>query len=332
MALRRSLAQWPRIEAPDDLETLLSRAEYHGLAGVVADALVATRPRSDSRERLREVARDMDHQAHLAALHAIDRAFAGAGLVGVPLKGALFAERYYPRPSARVAADTDLLIRETDIKPAIQALEALGYRGEGSAEEDRYRRDHHHLHLSSDSSLPLELHFHAYRGFGRTLYSEPLIERSLRYRDFDALRHLAPDDEVVYLAVHGAAHRFGRWSWLFDLRLLIESLDEQTLASAGRRARQVGYARPVALAADLLVRVMGMAPERLTPLGELGPLRSELIDRLLCPPEKSVASSLSRLTYTTALCSDSATSLRWVGREAMRRTRGELSKLVRRFA
>lgn len=327
-ALRRAIAQWPSPGLSADVHRLLARAEYHGLGGILSDALSLDGAARVERDvAMRELARELDHRAHLAQMCTIDDSLAAVGVVAVALKGVCFGERFYPRPAARVTGDTDLLVREVDLDTVTRALVRIGYVEMDGKEEKRYRREHHHICLFSAQALPLELHFHAYRGFGRTLWSEPLIERSSYFRDFRAIRVMAPDDEVVYLAIHAAAHKFGRWSWLFDLRLLIETLDEGTLADAGRRARELGYERPVALAARLLVSIMGMDATRLAPLGELGRLRGALVEQLLSTPKHPVPRALSRLAYTTALCSDTATSVRWVAREMARRSRDQLCRL-----
>lgn len=317
------LRDWPAIATNfDDVELLFERAEYHGLAGVLNDSIGNSGASISSKYRMRDLARQIDHTAHLEALRAIDRAFANAELRAAVLKGVLFAERFYPRPSARVASDTDLLVREVDLAAATAVLEKIGYIAAVGHEEKRFRREHHHLHFRHPCALPLELHFHAYKGFGRTLYSEPLLERSVEFRDFRALRVLASDDELVYLATHAAAHQFGRWSWLFDMRLLIEKVEPETLHLAGERARALGFACPLALAARLLVSIMRMDAARLAPLGELGGVHGAVMERLLHPPSNPFVRAASRLIYTTALCADARTSVQWVARELIRRGRG----------
>lgn len=320
LVLARALREWPGV-ADVDVDQLLGAAEYHGLAGVIGDALVRAGLETDASYALRDVARDIDHSAHLATLCAIDRSLAEAGLHGVALKGALFAERYYPRPSARVTGDIDLLVNESHVEAAGAALRGAGYRPSDGPEEERFRRDHFHLHYVNPRALPLELHFHAYRGFGTVMMSEPLIERSVPFRDYRALRVLAPEDEVVYLATHAAAHRFGRWSWLFDLRLLIDALPEPVLDAARLRAEELGLEHPLTLAARMLGETLGLPSKRLTPLRDQRTLRSALAQRLLGNPTHAIARSAMRFAYTTTLCSDTSTSIRWMAHELLRQGR-----------
>lgn len=290
-------------------EELVRHAEVHGLADVVYDAWREAGAKvGEAVERdvlSRRIARELDHDAHVAMLHRIDEALEGVGLRGVLLKGALFAERYYPRPAARGTSDIDLLVREADVDRAAAALRALGYRASDDPAEARFRREHHHLHLAHDRALPLELHFHAYRGFGEIMRSEPLLERSVAVPSFAALRVLSKPDELVYLAVHAAAHRFGRLSWLYDIKLLVEAMTDAELAAAAARARDVRYGRALGFAAMLLAEGLGVSPARLRPLGDAGLVRGALLGALAPEPEAPLLRAATRFAYSLALC-DSA--------------------------
>ena len=312
----RRLPELPAV-AQDDVAALLARAELHGVAGLVHDALGRARATGCAElERefaWREAARELDHAAHLKILRRIDVALAARGLVAVALKGPLLAERFYARPSARATSDIDLLVDEAKLEVTAAALEEVGYVGAAGSEEQRYRREHHHLHLSHPNALPLELHFHAYRGLGRTLHSEPFIARSRRYieSNLEAIRVLSPEDELVFLSVHGAAHRFVRLGWLFDLRLLAETLSFDQRMLAFRRATQWGYARPLSFAIGLLIEVLGMNPSDLEPLVGNEPWRLRLVGALAAEPDGPLRRSASRFLYSLALCDSPRAALRY---------------------
>ena len=243
--------------------TLLARAEAHGLAGVVHDALrgcgVALDPQLERTLAWRQAAREADHAAHIGLLERLDEVLARAGLPAAVLKGALFAERFYARPSSRATSDIDLLVDEATVAAVLTAVSELGYVARVGAAEDRFRREHHHLHCSHPNALPLEVHFHAYRGFGRVLPSEPLLLRRRRTSSshgFAAIGVLTPEDELVYLAVHAASHRFVRLGWLYDMRLLLETMSPLQVETAALRARSWGY-REKSLVAERCVRIHG---------------------------------------------------------------------------
>lgn len=310
---------------------VLERAELHGLAGVVRDALraagVVLPSRLDRELDLREMARDVDHAAHLGLLARIDRALADADISAVVLKGAAFAARYYPRPSARATSDVDLLVAEADLDAAGAALARIGYIAAEGPEEERFRREHHHLHFSHPDALPLELHFHAYRGFGQVLPSEPLV---LRRRPFaqlaaGAVGVLAPEDELVFLAVHAAAHRFERLGWLYDLQLLVRTMSEAQIRTAAALATEWGYSRALSFTANLLADVLGeRAPQLSVLVGRLGSVRQPVVRGVAGEPAAALARSATRFVYTAALCDTLPAAARYAWSASLARARHAL--------
>lgn len=309
-------------------EALFARAALHGVGGVLWDGWKAAGlpvdPALARQLDVAAIARELDYSAHLAALREIDGRLAKPA---VALKGPLLARRYYPRPSARGTSDIDLLVEEADLVATIEALVPIGYSVFDSQEEIAWsRREHHHLHLTRANAPDLELHFHAYRGFGVTLRTEALAARSIPADGFAMLRVPSAEDELVYLAAHAAAHRFGRLSWLYDLRLVVESMSTSALEVAAERARAVGFSRVVALAGELLVATLGVSPETVRALGHLGPGRSAAIHAVVVEPEARLLSSASRFAYTTLLADSVGASLRYATTASVRHTRSLLGR------
>ncbi len=291
-----------------DTVSLVARADLHGVGGVLQDALEASLATVDPGLRraleAKAIASAMNHAAHLVMLDRVDGALHSAGIRGVILKGALFAERYYARPEARAATDIDLLVDGDAVERSTTALAPVGYEPFAGPREAWFRRHHHHVHLVHPHALPLELHFHAYRGFGRILPSAPLLDRHRPFERYRTLGVLAPEDELVYLAVHAAGHRFSRLGWLYDVKLLLETMSAAQISVAAERARAWGYARPLALTARLLVDLLGAEPQRLAPLrelGELGAWSTSLLLRITREPSNALLRSATRFVYTAAL-------------------------------
>lgn len=292
---------------------MFSRAELHGVAGVIWDAWKAEGRHVEAglaaKLDARGLAREMDHDAHLAMLRRIDAALT---VPAIALKGPQLAARYYVRPSARGTTDIDLLVAEQDVDSALASLKAVGYELADSLEKVAWAfRNHHHIHLVRPGAPDLELHFHAYRGFGITLRNELLAERSLPADGFSAIRVPAAEDELVYLAVHAAAHRFGRLGWLYDLRLVVERMPSGAIAAAGARAREWGVARALALSAELLADVLGVDPQLVRPLGVLSRRRGELIRAIVAEPPTRLMRVATRLAYTAMLADTPAAALRY---------------------
>lgn len=318
----RALPAFPR--AAGDVGDLLVRAELHGISGVVADA--ATRAGAlpvalAAAVAQRGLARELDHAAHLALLRRIDAALEASAIRGVALKGPLLAERLYERPSARATTDVDLLVNEADLERASTVLRGLGYRLEQSQEEQRFRREHHHLHLSHPDALPLELHFHAYRGFGQTLRSEELLARARPAGGFRALRVLEPSDELLFLAVHAAAHRFVRLGWLLDIRLLLERVTSADVDVARARALRHGFAAPLAFTGSLLVELLGVPAAAARPLGRLGRVRRSVVRGVAGEPAAPILRSATRFVFTAGLCDSVGGAARYATASSARHAR-----------
>lgn len=301
---------------------MFARAELHGVAGVIWDAWHATRTPLDrdiaTKLETRALAREMDHAAHLAMLRRVDDALAASGLSGVALKGPLFAARYYERPSSRGTSDIDLLVAEAEVGRATEALAAIDYHLADSPDEVAWSlREHHHLHLARPRSPDLELHFHAYRGFGVTLRAETLADRSVVAEGLRAIRVPCAEDELVYLAVHAASHRFGRLAWLHDVRLVVERMSPRALATAAERARAWGVARALSLAGELLVEVLGVPLATVKPLGTLPRGRRALVHAVVAEPDARVWSAATRFAYTTLLADSLSASLRYARRSSL---------------
>jgi hypothetical protein len=300
----RSGAGSPEVAMP--ARELFAQAEAHGLADVLFD--VWDRPGAPLEDDLRDVltrrrrAREIDHHAHLAMLARIDEVLAQRGIRAVALKGVLLAERIYPRPPARGTTDIDLLVAEGDLERASETLRDVGYEPSRAKSEVRFRREHHHITLLHAHAPPLELHFHAIRAFGGTLRSEPLIERSIGFRDLRAVRVLSPPDELVYLVLHAAWHRFGRLGWLHDVALLIGTMTDDELREAHRRANAEGFGRVLAYAAALLERTSSVPRGRLDLLGHLGSARTSLVAGVTAEPRVGLLRSATRFLYAASLC------------------------------
>jgi hypothetical protein len=229
------------------------------------------------------------------------------------LKGPLFAERYYARPSARATSDVDLLVDPNDLDRASAVLVDAGYVPAEGPEEERFRREHHHLHFTHPHALPLELHFHGYTGFGEILPSPPLLARRLPAPGFQAIGVLAPEDELVFLAVHAAMHRFIRLGWLYDLALLTRTMTEAELASACARAEAWRFSRVMGLTSQLLVERMG-APAHLRELLGGTRHRAFIARHVVSEPENPILRSATRMVYTVTLCDKRRAAARYLFR------------------
>jgi hypothetical protein len=308
-----------------DWGALFARAERHGLAGVLLDAFrgraIAVPADVERPVATREVAREADYAAHLDMLRAIDAAL--GSIRAVALKGPLLAGRLYARPSARTSTDIDLLVAPDDIVAAGQALARVGYRPWDHPREDHFRRRGHHLHFLHDAAPPVELHFHAFRGFGGMLSSDPVVARSVAAPGhLGAIRVPSPEDELAYLAVHAAGHRFMKLGWLYDLHLLLARLTPDQVEGAVTIAGASGMSRPVLLALEATRATFGAAlPRKARAEGR----RFEIARTIADEPRSALARTATRFAYTVSLCDDWTAAKQYMRDAAL----GRIEELLR---
>jgi hypothetical protein len=204
-------------------DTLALAEEEHVVAWAVAGARarnVALTPAIAN--RLVQIERDAAIAAFYwtSELKGLLRAFDQAGIAVVPLKGPFLAERLYGSAALRVNRDLDLVVSIADLARAEAVLGAEGFVA-GAA--DDYHRPWHRqsttVELHHDVENPLAFDFHVEsalrRAHAATFHGEPC-------------RQLAAEDELLFLCLHAARHRYERLSLMVDLQLAFEKLPATT--------------------------------------------------------------------------------------------------------
>jgi len=152
---------------------------------------------------------------------------AAADIAAVPLKGVALAERVYGNIAWRYTRDIDLLVRQQDVRRVGALLRAGGYIAEG-------KHDHAHAfgaitgaetkYERADAPM-IELHWGLSK---RPSYRQGLAVKDVWARTIPAtwrgraIRLLAPNDELRFLAVHCTAdHRASQLNWLVDIAEII---------------------------------------------------------------------------------------------------------------
>lgn len=125
-------------------------------------------------QRLRAVAAEIRERTRrmLAGAAELLGTLGNAGVMAMPLKGALLAPLYYPDPGLRALGDLDILIHQRDLPAARQVLGRLGYRFFKRTDKDEayLRGDRRALVWAADNVHPVELQYRAvYEFAGRTL-------------------------------------------------------------------------------------------------------------------------------------------------------------------
>jgi hypothetical protein len=316
----------------DAWQQLIDQATAHGVLGVMGPLLRRTLLPADIHSEIeRRLAVQNAWQLHVAA--SLERTvviLTNAGVRACALKGPALAERLYRRPEERPSMDIDLLVMPGDLRKASAALQAAGYAADDPA-NGAYLLEHgHHLHFAQRGQPDVELHFHAYAGFGVILPASALFERAREHRLGRQHPVLVPavEDEFLYLSAHAAGHSFIRLLWLYDLKLLLQH-DAVDWVRVFDRAGAGGLATALAYTLRLLRDWLGLeVPQPL----QRGPLRVRLADYLLAeasrPSTPGTRDNLGGLLFTSMLC-DRVTASGWLlQHHLLRTTRRRLQRLA----
>jgi len=212
----------------------------------------------------------------------IEKALRDRGLRVMLVKGALFADRIYPKPALRTFGDVDLLVHPDDMAAARTALAENGL--EFHPEPDREGYFEEKWSLAAADNILFELH------------DDMIGTPKFRSRISLQYAHLAPDNDLsleptpagllVLAAVHGAtSHRYDRLQQIVDLTLIARgaagrvSADELATLTA-----RTGSKLSVIAGLDLADRLFD-APECHVLADQLGRTAASRVARMLLGPE-----------------------------------------------
>jgi hypothetical protein len=168
------------------------------------------------------------------------------GVPVISLKGPWLAQRLYGDAALRLYSDLDLLVRRADFARSEEVLSGLGFSP--AALRDDYAR------TWSRGSIILELHDDVENPLAFDFGIERAWDRA-RLAEFDGVpaRLLAPSDELRFLCLHGARHRFERLSHVLDLVLAFRRLNVPQSSTQPERHRE--SERVLALGCMMAVRL-----------------------------------------------------------------------------
>ncbi len=246
-------------------------AVRHGLAGVVLSelpkrALPITGAQRTLLEQESLAVAQQALRSHALLLRCLE-AFEGAGLSPVVLKGPVLAARTWPEPLLRPCVDVDLLVREEELERAREVLREMGLQIQPGTAEHAGEDEHHVVFVTGTGGM-VELHHRPLAGLGTSIewsHLQPVREVPWEGR---TVRVLAPEDEVLYLAVHAANHLFRRLSWSWDLILFAQAHPALDWDRVVALAHETRLTTPAWAALDSTERVfgLGLSPDVLSAL------------------------------------------------------------------
>jgi hypothetical protein len=225
----------PRIPIPDELqfyEEALADIEFFGLSSQVyfllkqQGKLALTPPFFQARLKQK-----YDKTLFLNLFinnqtEQILRKFEEMGIPMIPLKGVLFAQKYYGHIGARGTTDIDLLIKTNDVEKAIDCVKSLGY----TAEQERIPA-HFHWSFSKElphSSIPLtvELHWDLLKEKTAELKIDEFWNQAAPLESYRYIKELSDYHTFYLICLHGWRHNLNSLKYFIDIIQMIHRLHD----------------------------------------------------------------------------------------------------------
>jgi hypothetical protein len=261
-----------------------------------------------------------------AELARILDGFAAAQIEAVTYKGPALAAQAYRDLTLRAFEDLDIVIPQGSVPAAHAAMRELGFTP---------RYPWLHETAVSRSFVPGE---YAYQDAACRVFVEIHTERTLRHfpqrpdlhRYFGRsvavdvggreLRTFAPEDQLIFLAVHGAKDFWERLAWIADIAALLRAAPDLDWHTVSYRAETVGIGRMLYVALALATSLLHapLPPEILQSIRadyRAREIAAELERRILAPALPPLGAA-ARLRLRCRMVSGPASAARYALRLA----------------
>ena len=244
----REICAWLRGErvAPTDARLFGSIAIAEGLAPLVLHQGGAPSLPPDVESALRE---ELHRQLGLAAIRETELrrvldALAAAGADVLVVKGAHVAQAFYEHPALRPRYDADLFIRPRHRDSAVRVLESLGYERRPAITGDAVQGQAV-FDIRGVPGAILDVHWR----LASPIVAADLFDFDVLWKNAQPLPQLGPRaraphvlDAIAIAAVHQVAHHAAepRLAWLFDLHVMLRTLDRQATDAFADHVRARG--------------------------------------------------------------------------------------------
>ena len=220
-------------------------ADYHGVLPLLFDISEKMETIDEEtfallREEYREIASlNLTLTAHLLM---ITKSLEKENLRYIALKGPLLSQELYGDITMRQYSDIDLFVEEQEVRAVSDIILALGYEPILPMELLERRKffeldnDFSFRHRVSD--LKVELHWKLFpRRHRMPLSFTALYDngRTLLLQKRELVT-LSPEDNLLYLTLHGAKHIFERLIWVGDIDRLIRNIPDTILMKSYHKA------------------------------------------------------------------------------------------------
>ncbi|QNF26175.1 nucleotidyltransferase family protein [Metabacillus elymi] len=143
------------------------------------------------------------------------------GIPAIPLKGVLFAEKYFGHIAARSTSDIDLLIKPHDLDRVTECVKELGY-----IMEEEGAPGHFHCSLSKElpgSPVPLvvEIHWDILKENTSEFSIKEFWEQSTPFKHYENVKQLSDYHTFYMICLHAWRHNLDSMKHFLDITQMI---------------------------------------------------------------------------------------------------------------
>ncbi|MBT2709498.1 nucleotidyltransferase family protein [Pseudomonas sp. ISL-84] len=146
---------------------------------------------------------------------------------GIPLKGVIFAEKYFGHIGARGTSDIDLLIRPNQLEKAIECVSSLGF-----TVKEEPLQSHFHCSFSKEipgSRIPLtvELHWDLLKENSSSLNINEFWDKATPLQNYRFIKELSDYHTFYMICLHGWRHNMDSLKYFLDIIQMIYYLNDR---------------------------------------------------------------------------------------------------------
>ncbi len=238
-----------------------------------------------------------------------------AGIDFIPLKGPLLSFRLYGDATVRRYGDIDILVDAGQVERARGRLLAAGYTEymfrwpeTESGRQKALKYWHHIAFRNPDGEVITELHWKlSNRHWLNFRDADRFVRENICTVEFSGnnYRVLTPEAELLYLIIHGGAHRWGMLKWLADIQKYLEFC-ELDMVRFGLLVKRFDCGRLVTLCNTMLTEFFPDSSNVPLPGGKRMPgymarMARETIERPSISGPESLSKILHMLPYSLAV-------------------------------
>lgn len=145
----------------------------------------------------------------------------------IPLKGTLFAEKYFNHIGARATSDIDLLVQKEDLKKAEQAVKNIGYIIEETRIPNHFHSSFSKLIPGSSIPLTVEIHWNVVKENTSNFQIEEIWNDSTTIEGYKYVKELSELHTFYTICLHGWRHNLDSWKYFIDIIQVIIQLADK---------------------------------------------------------------------------------------------------------